>query len=509
MTALKKTRVWVWALGWVAVGLVGVGGCSAPSDVGVTPGGAQDMAQARQQIEQGSVPNPDAITVEGMLSEHSIEIDAPDDAGLLYSTVRAAWNDDFDAFTPHATLAVGFGTTIDADTFSRDPINLCLVIDRSGSMNDIIDQRTRTDKLTAVKIAIDRLLSNLTGNDRVSIVAFDFFASTLLEGARGNDLASIKTALDQIQAEGATNILRGMNAGYAAALRQSGAGRSDRIIVFTDALPTAGASESADFLPAMRQRAAEGIGTTLFGVGVNFGNELAYDISQVRGGNYFFLGDYERIVTVFDEDFDFLVTPIAYDVSLQINVPFSFDVAGVYGLPDSTPLTHALELKVATLFLSSREGGGSILVRLRPGAQVDFSKPVDLGQVTLTWADKLGLTTTETHDSLLPAGLPPNASSRYFEDAGVHRAVLLLNTALVMKAAIEDVNPSSYFYFGYQNCQLSVDRLSEFVPYFDSHAVALEDQPSPTSRSLSQERTLVIKLLENISGRCGIRPGQF
>ena len=150
--------------------------------LGVTTGGQQDIAAARLAIEQGHVPDPASITVEGFLSEHSIEIEQPDDAGLLYTTTSVAWNRDFDTFGgPLATLQIGFGTTIDQATFERPSLNLCLVIDRSGSMGDFLDERSRTSKLDAVMIAIDRLIAQLTGLDQVSIVIFNKRSSTILE----------------------------------------------------------------------------------------------------------------------------------------------------------------------------------------------------------------------------------------------------------------------------------------------------------------------------------------
>jgi len=151
--------------------------------VGVTTGGAQDIALARKIIEAGDVPNPEYIPIEGFLSEHAIPLPRVDETRTLYATGAVSWNRDFDEITPLVTLQVGFGTNIDRATFTREPLNLCLVIDKSGSMNDVIDERTRATKWEAVRIALDRLLSNLNSDDRVSVVTFDEDAIALLQGA--------------------------------------------------------------------------------------------------------------------------------------------------------------------------------------------------------------------------------------------------------------------------------------------------------------------------------------
>lgn len=502
-----RMMVRIFAVSGLATAML-VSGCPmmAPSlfnldFVGVTTGGAQDIALARKIIEAGDVPNPEYIPVEGFLSEHAIPLPRVDETRTLYATGAVSWNRDFDEITPLVTLQVGFGTNIDRETFTRQPLNLCLVIDKSGSMDNVIDERTRATKWEAVRIALDRLLSNLTSDDRVSVVTFDENAIALLQGAEGDDIAAIKGALDEIEPLGGTNLLRGMRRGYHVVEDHSDGQRMDRIIVFTDALPTSGVFDADEFVDVMRRRAADGIGATIFGVGADFGQQLAFDISQVRGGNYFVLSDYERIVSVFDEEFDFLVTPIAYDVELEVSIPFEFDVTDVYGVPFDEPLGHVVTIDVPTLFLSAREGGGAILIRLRAGALADFDVDNTVASIRLTYELPDGEQADQALSLLMPAGLDPAAESPYFETAGSRRAVLLLNTALVLRNASDDAYSWQYSYWRSstdEDLDRAVARLSEFLPYFDGLAEGLAERESENSRSLSQERTLVERLLANV-----------
>ncbi|MFQ5590584.1 MAG: VWA domain-containing protein [Phycisphaerae bacterium] len=468
--------------------------------LGVTTGGQQDIAAARSTIEQGEIPPPESITVEGFLSEHSIDLEQPEDAGLLYAATAVAWNKDFDTFSPLATVQLGFGTLLDAETFERPSLNLCLVIDRSGSMGEFVDIRSDTTKLDAVKIAVDRLLAQLGGLDQVSIVVFNHASATILDAAAGNDLATIKSALDGIESGGGTDLVGGLQRGYRVADEHRNSIRSNRLIVFTDALlTTANKDRTTEFIDTMNQYAAEDIGATIFGVGVDFGHEVAFEISQVRGGNYFFLSDYERIVSVFDEEFDYLVTPVAYDVELTVAVPFEFDIEDIYGVPTSGPIGHTVDLSVPTLFLSGREGGGAILVRVRAGGFVDFTVDNTVAEIALAYTTPEGETETPPIvRAVLPAGLDPDAAESYFETEGSQRAVLLLNTALVLRNACNDVYQWGGFFIPAADRERAITRLTEFLPYFDALAAELEDRTSPTSRSLSDERALVEKLLDNI-----------
>ena len=82
---------------------------------------------------------------------------------------------------------------------------------------------------------------------------------------------------------------------------------------------------------------ASEFGLSVFGVGLNFGNELVYHISKLRGGNFFFLESPEKIAKVFDTEFDYLVTPLVYDLKVRIETPKGLKLKAVYGLPTWKP----------------------------------------------------------------------------------------------------------------------------------------------------------------------------
>lgn len=492
------------------VSLLPLWGCAppAPSDGGVTTGGQQDIAAARQAIEQGDVPDPDAISVEGLLSEHSIPLTVDDDGRSVYVAATTAWHHDFDAFTPLASVHLGFGTTMTAEELERPPLNLCLVIDRSGSMDNLLDQRTGTTKMEAVRVAVDRMLGQLTADDRVSITGFNENSRTYLDGAAGNDVGAIRSALREIDTDGGTDLAAGLSGGYRRLAEHTSSTRLDRLLVFTDArLTYAETRDVRNFISVMEDYADQGMGVTFLGLGSRFGDEVAYEISQVRGGNYFFLSDLERINQVLDDEFDYNVTPLAYDVTLTVTVPDEFSIVDVYGIPfDEDDLNSVVELKVATLFFSAREGGGAITVRLRASSLADFSKENTIAEIDMAYTSQEGQRLLYPQvNARLPAGLDEDATTDYFADDAAQRATLLVNTALVMQHACADIyrrcyDPffGYYYYCGYGGRSTAESRLTEFLPYFDALAEGLTDRPSSSSRSLSEERAVVAQLLENV-----------
>ena len=78
-----------------------------------------------------------------------------------------------------------------------------------------------------------------------------------------------------------------MGAIHAAHLNEPG--RSPRVFLMTDARPNVGDTSPYGFKTMMAAGAARGIGLGAFGVGIDFGQKLAYEIMQTQGANYFFL----------------------------------------------------------------------------------------------------------------------------------------------------------------------------------------------------------------------------
>src|SRR5579862_3435500 len=74
---------------------------------------------------------------------------------------------------------------------ARLPLNLGVVLDRSGSM---YDERRLEFVVEAVKFLVD----NLTADDKVSIVAFADRAKVLITPEAARDKSAVKRAIDDI-----------------------------------------------------------------------------------------------------------------------------------------------------------------------------------------------------------------------------------------------------------------------------------------------------------------------
>jgi Ca-activated chloride channel family protein len=122
-------------------------------------------------------------------------------------SLQAALNDaNLDAAQPSSQRQLAISVAAQADSVSRTaPINLCLILDHSGSMNG--------SPMKTVKQAATELLDNLSPGDRISVVAFDHRAKVLVPNQTISNLNEIKLAIDRLSANGGTAIDEGMRLG--------------------------------------------------------------------------------------------------------------------------------------------------------------------------------------------------------------------------------------------------------------------------------------------------------
>lgn len=484
-----KTHKPLAAIAAASVAMLTIIGCAPGGLVGVTGGGVQDIELARSAILAGSIPDADTITVEGMLSEHDIPIPAPDDAGTLYAATGLAWRQPYGSTTGAAVadIIVRFGSTVDLDTFTRRPQNIALVIDRSGSMAQAASAGDFSPRIDCVKQAALALLDQLNDGDLLSIITFNQDTRVRLSPRSPVDRELIEGIIDDIEPSGSTDIEEALTEAFdlleAATLPE----RDNRVLLFTDALPTSGAEDANTFIELLQSGADRNIGVSMFGVGINFGFDLSQDISQVRGANVFYIANGDCVGTLFDDEFDFLVTPLAYDVVLDVSIPDGIGIQAVYGVPDYIPGTKGARIELPTLFASRRAGGGAIVVRLTLAETPTLQEDLALASLDLSYLPVDGAIQTSQFEIALPAATPPDGVPAYYSDDAVKRAAIVMDTALVLHDGAEAGNVRRY--------SDAADMLEGFLPYFDKTTLGMSDRTEPTSRGLSEERDLVEALL--------------
>ncbi len=396
----------------------------------VSAGGAQDINHFRSlAIEEGEMPRPESLTVEGLLGQHDLLLPLARECSQLLCLATESMSSSLPT-RPDDRLFVGLGFTsnVDAATWKREPLNLVAVVDQSGSMSG--------EPLDLVKMALTRIAGQMQDGDRMSVILYGDEPHVWLKPTNwsGNKQA-IVDSIAEIESHGSTNMEAGLKLGYSVAHDDAPRFKGNtRVMLFTDEQPNVGATDAGSFM-GMAQRAADrGIGMTTVGVGVQYDGALATKIGSVKGGNLFFVEDEARVAKLFGEELNTMVSEIAHDIRISMTPAKGYAVSGVFGVPDGmmeNGRDGTVSIVVPTAFFSTEAGG--IFVSLAkdskranlPAMQLPADKPL----MTVELAYRAAANGRGGRD-LLTVAAPAKEPS-----ANLVKAQALVDQYLVMKQA--------------------------------------------------------------------------
>src|SRR5215470_1024868 len=280
-------------------------------------------ARTRYLSEVGLVPSSREVAVEDFINYHRHEIGRPKAGEAVALDVR--WGNDR-AFGAgyEAVLQVGFSTALENDRQDLRPINLALVIDKSGSMAD-------SDKMSRVKSALMALVSRLRDVDALSIVVFDSDAQVLLPACRAIDRGMIKQLIQRIEPGGSTNIHAGLMLGYQEASKNYRRDATNRVILLTDGIANQGETAPEKIAQDSKRFNDEGIDLATIGVGLDLNKDLLRQLAQSGRGLFHFVAGAQDIEKVFIDELQSLISPVAYDPNVEIDYDPSLELAQIYG----------------------------------------------------------------------------------------------------------------------------------------------------------------------------------
>jgi uncharacterized protein YegL len=391
-------------------------------------GGSRTNGLVRDQAAAGMVPTPDAFTVEGMFAEHHFPVRAQRCSGDASFCVLSAIGHGVHrpTLTPSAYLLVEPVSGAATRTREREPQNLALVVDRSGSMEGW--------KLGAALRAAQAIVDHHGPSDRVSIVSFDDVAEVHHPSTPVTDRALVHRTIDSIVIRGGTNLHGGLSAGFEEVARNRRPGVADRVFVLTDEQPNVGETTPEGFLSLVGHHARDGVGLSIVGVGLDMGAALAGTMSRLEGGSYHYLEGPEGVPTLFGDDFASMLLPVAYRVSVTVVPGPGLRVADVLGVPSDDFVLRddgTATLRAATVFFDRRRSGAVVrLVASRAGASVTDARAT----VRSTWTRPDGRTVTASH-SVRHVATDSTARAE-FASSDHYRAYALANFAQLLRASL-------------------------------------------------------------------------
>jgi len=170
------------------------------------------------------------------------------------------------------------------------PLNLSLVLDKSGSMQGKKIQSLRA----AAKLVVDRLGEG----DTISIVAFSDRKYLIAESQPVTDKEDLRKRIDHIRDGGGTAISGGMGQGLTELNKALDPDRISRMLLLTDG-QTFGDEKACKKLG--RKAGDQGIVVNALGLGDDWNEELLDDIAEASGGVADFIDSPDKIVAFFEQ----------------------------------------------------------------------------------------------------------------------------------------------------------------------------------------------------------------
>jgi Ca-activated chloride channel family protein len=481
---------------------------SGGSGVGFSAGGAKDINNFRDNIENGYLPIPTDLQYEGLFYDYYFDTGQTQDCDDLFCpSYSTAVSEDPLSSETDRYMTVGLNSGL--EEVERKKLNTVVVLDISGSMGSSFDEyyydrfgnRQEVENYTGdrkIEVATDVVASmteHLNEDDRFGMVVFNGDAAVAkpVNEVGETDMEAIRGHIRELQAGGGTRMSAGMAEATRMLRNYTDADQSEyenRMVFMTDAMPNLGDTDDDSLLGRMEENAEDSIHTTFVGMGVDFNTEIVEEITSVRGANYFSVHSAEQFENRMDENFEYMVTPLVYNLELEVESD-GYDIEKVYGSTAADEATGEI-MKVNTLFPSPKKDGetkgGVVLVKLeKQGEDSNL-------ELEASWENRQGETDSTTKQVSFTSEEPDA-----YDNAGIRKAVVLTRYADLMKNWMVhesdgdkseiDVSPDGSIApppdltlgeWERQSQELTVsspydERIQEFAEYFEDEMEALDD----------------------------------
>jgi len=214
----------------------------------------------------------------------------------------------------------------------RDPMNLVFSLDTSGSMGG--------EPISLLRESCRAIAGQLREGDVVSMVTWNTGQSVVLNSlaVTGPDDEDLLDAINQLDANGGTDLNQGLISAYDLATANYDTDRINRVILISDGGANAGITDKE--LIANHAELEDGEGIYLMGVGVgsagSYHDALMDTVTDEGKGAAVFIGSTEETEAIFTDRIIEVLDVAARDVSVKLDLPPGFEITRFSGEEYST-----------------------------------------------------------------------------------------------------------------------------------------------------------------------------
>jgi len=255
----------------------------------------------------------------------------------------------------------------------RIPLNICMVIDRSGSME-------QENKLENVKKAAMFVVDHLEKDDYFSLVAYDTQVSTPVPVAHPSDRESLKSIISTLSPGSSTNLSGGLMEGYTQVRTHYRPGMVNRVLLLSDGLANTGITDPTQLQKIATSKNLQGMTLSCFGVGSDFNEDLMTNLAEFGGGNYYFIHNPDDIPAIFSQELFGLLSVVAQNVKIRLRLSPGITCLQTFGY-SSIQSGDEIEVKLNDIFSEEEK---SVIFKLGvPAAGAGLM----VGEVIVTYDD--------------------------------------------------------------------------------------------------------------------------
>ncbi|MHC4949501.1 MAG: YfbK domain-containing protein [Planctomycetota bacterium] len=205
---------------------------------------------------------------------------------------------------------------VKARTVGRDQLkaaHLVFVVDTSASMG-------KPDRLPLVQQALNLLVDRLSDDDRVTLITCSNQSRLHLEAVSVRERDRICQAINAMQPSGSTNLLAGLQLGYATARRSFAPEQVNHVVLCSDGVANVGQTDAQVVLGEVAADRQQGITITCVGVGYGSYNDIFLESLANQGdGSYVFLDTSRQAQEVFVKQLAAAMHVVAKDARIQVS----------------------------------------------------------------------------------------------------------------------------------------------------------------------------------------------
>jgi Ca-activated chloride channel family protein len=214
----------------------------------------------------------------------------------------------------------GFDLPTESD---RAPVNMAIVLDRSGSMAG--------EKLARAREAAIKAIGLLQSGDIVSVVTYDSVVNVVVPATKADDKQSIYRAIRRIRDGGRTALFAGVSKGASEVRKFLDKTRVNRIILLSDGLANIGPSTPSELGQLGASLGREGISVTTIGLGLGYNEDLMTQLAGMSDGHHAFVQNSADLNRIFAAEFNTALTVVANQFNITIRCADSIRPIRVLG----------------------------------------------------------------------------------------------------------------------------------------------------------------------------------